>query len=188
MRLENIDFSYGDKPVLRHFSLTLPPRGVICLFGPSGCGKTTLMRLMLGLEQPQSGRIEGHFSRPAAVFQEDRLLPWKTALENVLLPRVPLQRAAEMLLEVGLSEEDLSRLPRQLSGGMQRRVAIARALAAESDALFLDEPFTGIDGDNRARIAALIRAYGRDRPVVLITHLPEEIALLEAVRIDLVTE
>jgi len=187
MRLEDVCFSYGDKPVLQHVSLLLPPRGVTCLFGPSGCGKTTLMRLMLGLEQPLSGEIEGYFDKPAAVFQEDRLLPWKTALENAALPRIPRDKAAEALLSVGLSREDLTRLPRELSGGMQRRVAIARALAAESDALFLDEPFTGIDGDNRARIAALIRTYGVHRPVVLITHLPEEIALLQAERIDLVT-
>lgn len=185
MKLTDIGFSYGDKPVLQRFSLTLPPRGVTCLFGPSGCGKTTLMRLMLGLETPRSGRIEGYYLRPAAVFQEDRLLPWKTALENVALPRTSGEKAAETLLDMGLSEEELPRLPRQLSGGMQRRVAIARALAAESDALFLDEPFTGIDGDNRARIAARIRDYAAHRPVVLITHLPEEIDLLEARRVEM---
>lgn len=185
MQLTAVSFAYGDKPVIQDYSLTLPSKGVICLFGPSGCGKTTLMRLMLGLETPTSGRIEGRFIRPAAVFQEDRLLPWKTALENAALPRTPAETAAQLLLDMGLSKEDLSRLPRQLSGGMQRRVAIARALAADSDALFLDEPFTGIDGGNRARIAALIRAYATEKPVVLITHLPEEITLLEAQRVTL---
>ncbi|MBE6757001.1 MAG: ATP-binding cassette domain-containing protein [Ruminococcaceae bacterium] len=178
--LEHIGFSYPDKPVLQDFSLTVPDSGVTCLFGPSGCGKTTVLRLLLGLEKPQSGRIHGDRLLGVAVFQENRLLPWKTVLENTALTAVSPDRAKEALLNMGLSETEFSQFPHELSGGMRRRVAIARALAAESRWLALDEPFNGIDAQNRDEIATHIRAYAATRPVVMVTHHPEEIELLNA--------
>lgn len=183
--LENICFSYPDKPVLTDVSFTIPDSGVTCLFGPSGCGKTTLLRLLLGLETPQSGAIRGDRSLPVAVFQENRLLPWKTVLENMALTSPTLDRAKETLRSVGLDDTVFEKFPRELSGGMRRRVAIARALAAESRWLALDEPFNGIDAQNRDGIAALIRDYAATRPVVLVTHHPEEIALLDATVVTL---
>ncbi len=176
--MTHIGFSYGDRPILTDFSLTLPQKGVLCLTGSSGCGKTTAARLLLGLERPQSGTLTGDRSAPAAVFQEDRLLPWRTALENVAL--VSPKKAEALLSAVGLPSEAFQKHPAELSGGMRRRVAIARALAADSRFLVLDEPFTGLDGDSRAAIAALIREYAATRPVLLITHQPEEIDLLGA--------
>ncbi len=178
--LDNVRFSYPDKPVLRDLSLSIADCGVTCLFGPSGCGKTTVLRLLLGLETPQSGRIQGNLQTPAVVFQENRLLPWKTVLENVALTAETPARAAEMLRAVGLDDTVFQKSPRELSGGMRRRVAIARALATNSRWLALDEPFNGIDAENREQIATLIREYAVTRPVVLVTHHPEEIALLNA--------
>lgn len=182
IRLSHIDFSYGNTPVLRDFSLTLPESGVLCLFGPSGCGKTTVARLLLGLEQPQRGTVDGVPPKKAAVFQEDRLLPWKTVWENVTLPHTAngADRAAAILRRVGLTEAQFSRYPHELSGGMRRRVAIARALASGGDFLLLDEPFSGIDAENGQAIAALIRDYAVTHPVLLITHLPHEAAWLDA--------
>ncbi len=178
--LDNICFSYPQKPVLHNLSLAIKELGVTCLFGPSGCGKTTVLRLLLGLETPQSGSIHGNLQKPAVVFQDDLLLPWKTVLENVALSAVTPARAVDTLRGVGLPDDVFQKLPRELSGGMRRRVAIARALAADSRWLALDEPFNGIDAQNRERIAALIRDYAATRPVVLVTHHPEEIALLNA--------
>ena len=180
IELKNITFSYGEKAVLTDFSLDIPDSGVIALFGPSGCGKTTVLRLLLGLEQPQSGEITGDRRLAAAVFQEDRLLPWETALQNVALPLGDTNLAAKMLQAVGLSDDIAHKLPSELSGGMRRRVAIARALAAKSRWLLLDEPFSGVDAANREQIAALIREYAKTKPVILVTHLPEEIDLLGA--------
>lgn len=166
LALTHVDFAYGSLPILEDVSLAFPDRGVVCLSGPSGCGKTTLLRLLSGLEQPQRGRIEGLAGRKtAAVFQEDRLLPWMTALDNVALAlpgglRANRGRAAETLAQVGLSDA-LHSLPDDLSGGMKRRAAIARALAVNADLLLLDEPFTGIDPALRERIARPAPAAGR---------------------------
>ena len=170
--LHNVCFSYSDKPVLQDLSLTVADRGVTCLFGPSGCGKTTVLRLLLGLETAQSGRVEGDLQNPSVVFQENRLLPWKTVMDNVTLTATDPARAADTLRAVGLDEDVFHKFPRELSGGMRRRVAIARALATDSRWLALDEPFNGIDAQNREQIAALIRDYATTRPVVLVTHHP----------------
>lgn len=179
---EHVSFRYGDRPVLQDVSFTLPNRGVVCLFGESGCGKTTVLRLLCGLERPQSGRITGLDGRTAAVFQEDRLLPWASVLENVRLPLSgpdASARAADWVERVGLREVAQA-FPQSLSGGMQRRVALARALATPADRLLLDEPFTGLDAGWTERLCTQIREAYRDRLVVLVTHQPGEAAALGA--------
>jgi len=172
--LSNITKTFGENTVLQDFSAVLPFSGVTVLRGPSGTGKTTLFRLLLGLEQPDAGEIlgmQGH--KPAVVFQEDRLLPWATALENVALVSNPVIAEA-ILTKLGLGDS-LHLLPRELSGGMQRRVAIARALAYQGDVLFLDEPFTGLDEENK-RIAANA-ILEQHVPVFVITHEEDEAEL-----------
>ncbi len=182
---DHVDFSYGPLRVLEDVSLVFPETGVVCLSGPSGCGKTTMLRLLAGLEQPERGRIDGMAGRKiAAVFQEDRLLPWMTARDNVAAAlsgdgKRNRERAAEVLDAVGLSE-NLSAHPADLSGGMKRRVAIARALAPGAELLLLDEPFTGIDPALRDRIASLLRQQAEKALLVLVTHIEEEARLLGA--------
>ena len=165
--VKNVSKSFGTHCVLRDFSVEIPLCGVTVLRGASGAGKTTLFRLLLGLEQPDAGEITGMSGRkPAVVFQEDRLLPWATALENAALGSDEA-RAADALEQLGLGES-LCLLPRELSGGMKRRVAIARALAYQGDILFLDEPFTGLDEENK-RIAARAMLQA-NIPILVITH------------------
>lgn len=188
--IQQVCFAYPDgTAVLRDFSLTLPEQGTICLFGPSGCGKTTLLRLLAGLETPQAGRIaETAADRPvpslraSMVFQENRLLPWDTALENVasvLEGPDAFSLAMSWLERVGLADAAGKR-PSELSGGMQRRVAIARALAFPSDILILDEPFAGLDEGLWTSIASLIAAGSSARPTVLVTHVREEAEVMNA--------
>lgn len=179
IRLDNVSFSYGDTVILRNVTWELPHSGVVCLWGPSGCGKTTLLRLLAGLETPDSGHITG-MPRVSMVFQEDRLLPWATALENVTVVGVAIDDARGMLLTLGLSEEEIDSLPSALSGGQQRRVALARALAGESDLLLLDEPFNGLDEDTWQSAVPLIMAYAAHRPVLLVTHIREQAEALDA--------
>ena len=133
--LKHIDFSYGDKLVLKDFSLSLPQKGVVCLFGASGLGKTTVLRLIAGLEKPKNGSLEGFENkRITFIFQEDRLLPWRTAKENVALALGNTTEAKEKALAVLSSlglENDADRYPDEMSGGMCRRVAAARTRTAE---------------------------------------------------------
>jgi NitT/TauT family transport system ATP-binding protein len=180
--LDRVDFAYDPaRPVLSGFSLELPEAGAVCLAGPSGCGKTTLLRLLAGLETPQSGTVVGLGGRRVAmVFQEDRLLPWETAWQNaVTTPDAGArERAADWLRRLGLADS-LHVRPADLSGGMRRRVALARALAAEPEILLLDEPFTGLDEFSWRSAADEVAAAGV-RLIVLTTHLPEQAAALGA--------
>ncbi|MCB1703583.1 MAG: ATP-binding cassette domain-containing protein [Halioglobus sp.] len=152
--------------VIDDLSFTLSAGDSLCLLGPSGCGKTTLLRLLMGLEAPTAGsiRIEPALAqRMSYVFQEPRLVPWRTCLENVLLP-LELARqksdtssayALELLRQLGL-EDRLQHFPAELSGGMQMRVALARALVTQPGIILLDEPFAALDERTRFRMQDLL--------------------------------
>ena len=172
IRISQGCFFYGDKEVLKDFSLEIPFDGITALCGPSGCGKTTLLRLLAGLERLDSGTITGiEPKKTAFLFQENRLLPWRTAEQHILdvLPRGKREEAVRFLELVELAE-DRDGYPASLSGGMCRRLALARCLALEGSVLLLDEPFAGIDGERGERILSRIRALGK--PVILVSHAP----------------
>lgn len=174
IQFNQVSFSYPQTPVFQNFSALLPDRGCICLQGASGSGKTTLLRLLCGLEQPQSGTIQGIQRRSfSVVFQEDRLLPWKTVLQNVSLVAKDPHTPTLLLNDMGL-QDAADRYPSQLSGGMQRRVAIARALAFDGDILLLDEPFNGIDPERWRTLVPMIQQRYQNRLIVLATHIPEQ--------------
>ena len=171
LKLNDISHSYGDHRVLETITLTLAPGQRKAIMGPSGCGKTTLLRIALGLMLPSEGTVENTFSKTAAVFQEPRLLPWRTALENVNVvlhdDKTSLETARKYLELVGLGEA-AGKLPMELSGGMQQRVAIARALAWDADLLILDEPFKAMDEQLRRRIMSLVN--DTKAAILLVTH------------------
>lgn len=180
IEVRDLCFSRGGQPVVSHASLTVPDGGVVGLCGPSGCGKSTFLRLLCGRLTPQSGSVGG-VGRCSVVFQENALLPWCTVEENVALPLAEGARErVRTALEVTGLTDAATLHPAALSGGMARRVAIARALAYDGDTLLLDEPFTGLDEALWGRICAHIRVQYRDRPVLLITHRPEEAKALSA--------
>lgn len=169
--IEHIFKSYAETVVFRGFSARLPLGETSVITGVSGGGKTTLLRFILGLETPDEGTITGVPARRAAVFQEDRLCPQLTALENVLLiaGRKRESEARDMLVRLGLGES-LAVPAAELSGGMRRRCALARALCAEFDLLALDEPFKGLDEANRRAAMDAVRALSGDKTVLLVTH------------------
>lgn len=181
MILKNISKSYGENQVLKDLNIEIPDCGIFGIFGPSGGGKTTLLRILCGLEKPDGGEIIGK-KKFSVVFQEDRLMPTMTALENVAAVS-DKATAREQLSKVGLADS-LDKLPSELSGGMSRRVAIARALAFDADALILDEPFKGLEAELKEQIAALICEYAQKRAVVLVTH-DEELKKLAAKSIEI---
>ena len=181
MEVQKLCKSYDDRPVLQNVSFAAE-NGVTALWGPSGAGKTTLLRILMGLEVPDSGTLSGTDVRWSAVFQEDRLLPGLDAMENlrfVLGPDMDNDAAAAQLRALGLDPSP-GQCVRSWSGGMRRRLALARALLAPSEAIALDEPFTGLDDENRQRAIRAIRRVAETKPVLLVTHDRTELNLLRA--------
>ena len=178
--IDRLNITYGGKPVLKDCTLRVEPGSRIALMGPSGCGKTTLINAIAGLATTAGGSIQVN-GRVSYVFQEPALFPWLTALENVnvVLSDGPstLSQAEAWLREAGLAEH-LHKYPHQLSGGQKQRVALCRALAYGGEILLLDEPLKGLDADTRERVVALLRRECKDKTLLLVTHDPQEAALL----------
>ena len=180
LTIEHLTKQFGEKTLFRDLCLTVD--GPTVLWAPSGWGKTTLLRILMGLDTPTAGRVQG-VGRAAAVFQEDRLCPQLTALQNVtlVLPGSEKQYKEQIktdFQQLGMDAAALALPAARLSGGQKRRTALLRALWAPSDTLLLDEPFTGMDPDTLAAAAALLRARCGTEPVLLATHDREAIRLL----------
>jgi NitT/TauT family transport system ATP-binding protein len=190
LRLDGLSLGYDGTPVVDNLSLDIDPGEILVVAGPSGCGKSTLLRAIAGLLRPLSGAIvvDGHpVTSPSAeralVFQDDALLPWRTARRNVELPLavrgVPREErrrsAAEWLRRVELADH-ADRLPGQLSGGMRQRVQLARALAGEPRVLCMDEPFGALDTQTRASMQRLLVDAWKSTgcTVVFVTHDVDE--------------
>ncbi len=171
IKFENVTLSFENREILKDFSVELQEKGILLITGPSGCGKTTIIRLILGLQLPDSGRVLSEGVKFSTVFQEDRLLPNLTALSNVALVS-SREEAERRLCNLGLCDS-LHLCPDELSGGMKRRVALARALAFGGDVLVLDEAFTGIDEETAKKILADIVSEYKERLIVAVTHRPE---------------
>lgn len=188
LRTRALSHRFGLTEVLGHIDLELRPGETVALVGPSGCGKTTLLNLCAGLLDPTGGEIFNGYVRSAYVFQQPRLLPWKSALDNIALGLKALgmaaaeraHRARDLALQLGLAHADMGKFPHQLSGGMQSRVALARAFAVEPDLLLLDEPFSALDVGLKAELHALLVEFAAAHAiaVLLVTH-----DLMEAVRL-----
>ncbi|MEL7610092.1 MAG: ATP-binding cassette domain-containing protein [Bacillota bacterium] len=170
VQLKNVTFGY-DKPLFTDYTLTLPDQPIVAITGPSGCGKTTLLKLLLGLASPRSGQITGLVcARIGAVFQEDRLLPWLSIIENIeLVQRDPTaaRDSRKILNALGLIDY-CNAMPSALSGGMKRRAAIARAIYHSADMLIMDEPFRGLDGSTKR--AAMALCADSCRRMIFVTH------------------
>ena len=180
LTIEHLTKQFGEKTLFRDLCLTVD--GPAVLWAPSGWGKTTLLRILMGLDTPTAGRVRG-VGRAAAVFQEDRLCPQLTALQNVtlVLPGSEKQYKEQIEMDfqqLGMDAAALTLPAARLSGGQKRRTALLRALWAPGDTLLLDEPFTGMDPDTLAAAAALLRTRCGTEPVLLATHDREAIRLL----------
>lgn len=186
--LHDIGHSYFGQTVIEGFSLDLPSGEVVALVGPSGCGKTTVLQIAAGLLDPTRGQVERRYRRHAVVFQEPRLLPWMTTIDNIAYGlavtgtsrRAARETAALRALEVGLDAADLEKYPVELSGGMRQRASVARALAVRPDVIYFDEPFTAVDvGLKRQLQDLVIAAAARESfSALFVTH-----DLAEAARI-----
>lgn len=177
VELKNVTKKYDGKTVLENLSLKPQKNSPIVIMGESGKGKTTLLRIAAGLEKADSGEVISSDEKIAFMFQEPRLLPWKTALENisVILPKSEQHLAEKCFTAVGLDiSTDREKYPHELSGGMKQRVAFARFLAyAEASGatlLLLDEPFSALDDENAKRMASLLKDFAKDKTLLVVSH------------------
>jgi NitT/TauT family transport system ATP-binding protein len=194
LRANKITLSYGDEPVLAGASLSVEAGQFVSLVGPSGSGKSSLLRAVMGLQKTSEGSIETSGLKQTDIgilFQDDALLPWRTALQNVVLglrlrgqnPRAASEEAEAWLERLGLVGLG-GRYPRELSGGQRKRVALAQVLALRPRLLLMDEPFASLDAIVRARVTQDVvdLVEGERIGVLLVTHdLEEAIALSDVV-------
>ncbi|WP_018306991.1 ABC transporter ATP-binding protein [Desulfitobacterium hafniense] len=173
LQLHEISKSFGTLPVLNKVSFTVEDGEIVALIGPSGCGKSTLLNIIAGIQKPDEGALSGGSDAMAYVFQDDRLLPWRTVWDNIRLVRDKENRPViqELIDTVGLRGFE-TYYPAQLSGGMKKRCGIARSFYYESHLLLMDEPFQGLDYClRREMLHLLLKVWQKHKQGVLfITH------------------
>jgi len=194
--VEDLSFAYGDRILFDGFTLAFDDLGITSILGPSGCGKTTLLKILAGLTAPRQGRIStGSDHAVSFVFQEPRLLPWRTVLENVALPLVrwygkegARNRSRRFLDLVSLGDR-AGAYPDALSGGQRQRVSIARAFAFPAAVILMDEPFQALDLPLRIQLMQMTQRLLTEEPrtVVAVSHDPRE-AIYLASRAVVLTE
>lgn len=191
LSIRRLEKRYDDRDVLRELSLEVDAGAFVAVVGRSGCGKSTLLKIVAGLEPPSGGNVElravqgQRQPRVRLMFQDARLLPWKSVLANVALglPRASRAEALAVLREVGLAER-AGDWPAQLSGGQRQRVALARALLHRPDLLLLDEPLGALDALTRIEMQELIERLWKEHgfTALLVTHdVQEAIAIADRV-------
>ena len=192
LEIKNLSKSFGKKRILENFSQIFEEKGIYSLTGESGAGKTTLLRLISGLDTDYSGEIVGGgFKNVSFAFQEYRLFPELSALDNVIFANndkkseAVINEAKEMLLRLGIDEKDMSLLPSELSGGMKQRVSLARAFLRRTPILLLDEPTKELDSQNATLVLEEIKKQGQERLVILVSHNLDDVDALSAVKIPI---
>ena len=180
IRIKNVSKTYGEKQVLSQLSKEFPAGETTVIMGVSGCGKTTLLRILLGLEKVDSGKVTGMPERVAVLFQEDRLCEDISAYENIALvlerKRTRAQKDAQKhhveqeAAQVSITAEDLTQNVMELSGGMRRRIALLRALLYDADCVILDEPFKGLDAATKEIVMQYVKEKVAGRTTFLVTH------------------
>lgn len=188
LKINRLDHKFGPDFILENVSFQFLEGASVALVGPSGCGKTTLLNYIAGILEPVHGSVDHNFQRIGCMFQEPRLLPWKTAAENLEFGLKPLgltrperiSRIQAMGKRLHLTEKDMEKFPHQLSGGMQSRIALGRCLIIEPDLILLDEPFSSLDiGLKMELYRELLESASVKTSLLIITH-----DLMEAIRLS----
>ncbi len=185
--LTSVSKNFDGKSVLKNVSFTFKSGETTCIKGASGCGKTTLLRIIAGLEEKDSGTISGVPEKISYVFQEDRLCEDFSAVSNIMAVighALKKDMVQQHLKELGLGSS-MNKPVRELSGGMKRRVAIARAVCYDSELLILDEPFKGLDVKLRQSVMDYIKSHANGRTIICVTHDPAEAEYMGGMLIDM---
>lgn len=183
IKLKNISKSYNDKIIFKQYNIEFKEHLITCIMGPSGVGKTTLIHILLGLVQSDSGIVEGiEGKKITAVFQENRLCEGIDAIKNVQIVcdrKITVPMIEQEFEKVGLTDYK-DKPVSQLSGGMKRRVAIVRAILADSDIIIMDEPFKGLDEELKIQVIKYVKCKTKGKTVIIVTHDKEEADALYA--------
>ena len=180
--LNHITKTFGKKQIISDLSYSFGDKGMYLLVGESGVGKTTLLRIIAGLDKDFLGEISREKSISMA-FQEYRLFPTLTALENVAFvvsdrkDKAVFEKSKKLLLNLGLTEDDLALLPSELSGGIKQRVSLARAFIKDAEILLLDEPTKELDSDNAKTVRDMIIEQAKTKLVILSTHNEQDLKM-----------
>ena len=191
LEIKNLTKRFGKKTIISEFSYHFSEKGLYILRGKSGIGKTTLLRIIAGLDKDYSGEIiEGGIGRVSFAFQEYRLFPQLSALENVMIASkddsdANKNLAMDLLSQLGFSFEEMSLLPSELSGGMKQRVSLARTFMKNAPVILLDEPTKELDAILCRQVCEMIKKIAEDKLVILVTHRDDDISLLDGELIDL---
>ena len=192
LEIKNVTKRFGDKIILQNFSYKFDNSGIYAITGDSGIGKTTLLRMIASLDKDFDGEIlGGGFSNVSLAFQEYRLFPQLSALENIIFSvsdrkdEAVSEKTYNLLAMLGLSGSDIELLPDQLSGGMKQRVSIARALISNKKIILLDEPTKELDAENSENVLRLIKEISKNKLVILVSHNDADLSFLNAIRIDI---
>ncbi len=190
--IDKVNKNFAEKVILENFSYEFKDNGIYVLTGDSGTGKTTLLRMISGLDTDYTGSITGAgIGNVAFAFQEYRLFPQLTAIENVIFANsdtkteAVVEKARNMLNNLGISENDFDLLPHELSGGMKQRVSLARAFVNNSPVLLLDEPTKELDRENAAAVINEIKKQSLNRLVIMVSHNSDDAKELNAVKIPI---
>ena len=174
LSIKNLRKKFGDKVIFNDFSYSFSKTGIYVIKGASGIGKTTLLRIIAGLDNEFEGTVEnGGIHNVSFMFQEYRLFPTLSALENTLIAddsNEALDFAKNLLTKLGISEPDFAKSPSELSGGMKQRIAFARAILRKSPILILDEPTKELDEKSVSSVLNVIANEAKNRLVLLVTH------------------
>ena len=168
IKFDNVSVVFEKNTVIDRLSYEFEEGKVTAILGESGIGKTTLLNLAAGLIKQSSGLLTTKYDRLSYIFQEPRLFPWLSALENVATVSDE-KTAKEMLSLMGLSEA-FDKYPAELSGGMKQRVSIARALAYNPDVILMDEPFASLDKERRDSVADIVFERIKGKTAIIVTH------------------
>lgn len=187
LEVKNLSFAFGFETILKDINFTLHEGEILSIVGPSGAGKTTLLHLCAELLDLDEGSLKNSFKSSSFAFQEPRLLPWRTTIENISLGLRALKikdfekRSQKIALDFGLEKEDFEKFPKDLSGGMKQRASFARALVVNPELLFLDEPFSALDIGLKKELQTYLLNHVQKTcmSIFFITH-----DLMEAIRLS----